>query len=52
MKNEMLQLTPPTILQSYSHQNSMAPAQKQKYISIEQEGKPRDKSKHIWSPYL
>ena len=41
-----------TILQSYSHQDSMALAQKQKYRSMEQDRKPRDKPMHIWSPYF
>ena len=41
-----------TILQSYSNQDSMVLAQKQKYRSMEQERKPRDKPMHIWSPYL
>ena len=27
-------------------------AQKQKYRSVEQDRKPRDKPTHIWSPYL
>ena len=27
-------------------------AQKQKYRSMEQDGKPRDKPMHIWSPYF
>ena len=40
------------ILQSYTNQDSMVLAQKQKYRSIEQERKPRDKPTHIWSPYL
>ena len=39
-----------TILQSYSHQDSMVLAQKQKYRSMEQDRKPRDKPTHIWSP--
>ena len=30
----------------------MVPAQKQKYRSMEQDRKPRDKLTHIWSPYL
>ena len=34
-----------TILQSYSHQDSMTLAQRQKYRSMEQNGKPRGKSK-------
>ena len=41
-----------TILQSYSNQNSMILAQKQKYRSMEQDRKPRDKPMHIWSPYF
>ena len=40
------------ILQSYSNQDSMVLAQKQKYRSMEQDRKPRDKPTHIWSPYL
>ena len=32
-----------TILQSYSHQNHMVLAQRQKYTSVEQDGKPRIK---------
>ena len=41
-----------TILQSYSNQDSMVLAQIQKYRSMEQDRKPRDKSTHLWSPYL
>ena len=41
-----------TILQSYSNQDSMVLAQKQKYQSMEQDRKPRDKPTHIWSPYF
>ena len=41
-----------TILQSYSHQDSMVLAQSQKYMSMEQNRKPRDKSTHLWTPYL
>ena len=40
------------LLQSHSHQDSMVLAQRQKYISIEQNRKPIDKSMHIWTPYL
>ena len=40
------------ILQSHSHQDSMVLAQRQKYRSMEQNRKPRDKSTHIWTPYL
>jgi len=41
-----------TILQSYSDQDSMVLAQRQKYRSMEQNRKPRDKSMHLWTPYL
>ena len=41
-----------TILQSYSNQDRMILAQKQKYRSMEQDRKPRDKPTHIWSPNL
>ena len=41
-----------TILQSYSNQDSMILAQKQKYRSMEQDRKPRDKPMHISSPYF
>ena len=41
-----------TILHSYSNQDSMVLAQKQKYRSTEQVRKPRDKPMHIWSPYF
>ena len=41
-----------TILQSYSHQDSMVLAVKQKYRSMEQDRKPMDKPTHIWSTYL
>ena len=41
-----------TILPSYSNQDSMVLAQKQKYRSVEQDRKPREKPTHIWSPYF
>ena len=41
-----------TLLQSHSHQNSMVLAQRQKYRSMEQNRKPREKSTNLWSPYL
>ena len=41
-----------TILQSYSHQDSMVLAQRQKYRLMEQNRKSRDKSMHLWTPYL
>ena len=41
-----------TILQSYSHQDSMVLVQRQKYRSMKQNRKPRDKSIHLWTPYL
>ena len=40
------------LLQSHSHQDSMVLAQRQKYGSMEQNRKPRDKSTHLWTPYL
>ena len=40
------------LLQSHSHQESMVLAQRQKYRSLEQDRKPRDKSTHLWTPYL
>ena len=40
------------LLQSHSHQDSMVLAQRQTYRSLEQNRKPRDKSTHIWTPYL
>ena len=39
-------------LQSCSHQDSMVLAQGQKYTSMEKNRKPRDKSMHLWTPYL
>ena len=39
-------------LQSHSYQDSMVLAQRQKYRLVEQNRKPRDKSTHIWTPYL
>ena len=41
-----------TLLQSYRNQDSIVLAQKQKYRSMEQDRKPRDKPMHIWSPYF
>ena len=35
-----------------SHQDSMVLAKRQTYRSMEQNRKPRDKSTHIWTPYL
>ena len=40
------------LLQSHSHQDSMVLAQRQKYRSMEQNRKPRDKSTHLWTHYL
>ena len=40
------------ILQSHSHQDSMVLAQRQKYRSMEQNIKPRDKPSYLWTPYL
>ena len=41
-----------TILQSYSNQDSMVLAQKQKYRSMVQDRKPRDRPTHLWSHNL
>ena len=35
-----------------SHQDTMVLAQRQKYRSMEQNRKPRDKSTNLWTPYL
>ena len=40
------------LLQSHSHQDSMVLAQRQKYRSMEQNRKPRDKSAYLRIPYL
>ena len=40
------------LLQSHSHQDSMVLAQRQKYRLMEQNRKPKDKSMHLWTPYL
>ena len=40
------------IVQSYSHQDSMVLAQKQKYRPVEQDRKPRNKPMHLWVPYF
>ena len=40
------------ILQSYSHQDSMVQAQKQKYRPMEQDREPRDKPMYLWESYL
>ena len=39
-------------LRLIGHQDSMVLAQRQKYRSMEQNRKPRDKSTHLWTPYL
>ena len=41
-----------TIPQSYSNEDSMVLAQKQKYRSMVQDRMPRDKPTHIWAPNL
>ena len=41
-----------TVLQSYSNQDSLVLAQKQKYRSMEQDRQPRDKPTHLWSTNL
>ena len=40
------------VLQSYSHQDSMVLAQKQKYRWMEQDRKPRNKPMHLWVSYF
>ena len=40
------------ILQSYSHQDSIVLAQKQKYRPMEQDKKPRNKLMYLWVPYF
>ena len=40
------------LLQSHSHQDSMVLTQRQRYRSMEQNRKPRDKSMHLWTHYL
>ena len=49
-RNEESQLQ--TILQSYSNQNSMVLAQKQKHRQMVQDRKLRDKPINLWSPNL
>ena len=41
-----------TVLQTYSNQDNMVLVEKQKYRSIEQDRKPRDKLTHLWSTNL
>ena len=41
-----------TMLKSYGHQDSMVLVQRQKYRSMKQNRKPRDKSTHLWTPYF
>ena len=40
------------ILQSCNHQDNMVLAQRQKYRSMKQNRKPRDKSTYLWTSYL
>ena len=42
----------PDFRPSYSHEDSMVLTQRQKYRSMEQTRKPRDKAMHLWTPYL
>ena len=39
-------------LQNYIHEDSMVPAQKQKYRPMEQDIKPRNKPMHVLVPYF
>ena len=49
-KNQAPQLQ--TVIQRYSNQDNVVLAQKQKYRSVEQDRKPRDKPTHLWSTNL
>ena len=49
-KNQPSQLQ--IIVQSYSHQDSMVLAHRQKYRPMEQDRKPRNKLTHLWVPYF
>jgi len=40
------------ILQSFHHEDSMVLSQRQKYRSMVQNRKPRDKYMYLWTPYL
>ena len=52
-KNRAGNITLPDFrLQSYSYQNGMVLAQKQKDRLMEQDGKPRNKPIHLWVPYF
>ena len=52
MKNGAGGIRLPDFRLYYSNQDGMVLAQKQKYRSMEQDRKPRDKPTHIWSPCL
>ena len=41
-----------TIQQSYSHQDSVVLAPKQKYSTMKQVRKPRNEPMHLWAPYF
>ena len=49
-RNQPAQLQ--ALLQRYNHQDSMILSQRQKYRSMEQNRKPRDKPMHLRAPYL
>ena len=49
-RNQASQLQ--VILQSYSHQDSVAVAQNQKHRPMEQDRKPRNKPTDLWVPYF
>ena len=48
-KNKIGALTFLKFRQIYSNQDNMVLAQKQKYRSMQQDRKPRDKPTHLWS---
>ena len=52
MKLEYLTCLTSDYTTNHSHQDSTVLAQRQKYRSMEQNRKPRDKSTHLWTPYL
>ena len=45
-------LTSDSTTKPQSSKDSMVLAQRQKYRSVEQNRKPRDKSVYLWTPYL
>ena len=52
MLNSSGESGPLCLVPDFSHQDSTVLAQRQKYRSMEQNRKPRDKSTHLWTPNL